>query len=128
MYVNVITLFFPNTCFFLTLTCVLRVLNILHALLVNWSGLYRIFVLLQVSILSALGSYNVGIINPAYNELSAEFGISTVTASYQTLVQLISFSHDSYTFSTEPLSSHSTALVLSYLSPLRILLAADKYI
>ncbi|KAJ4496455.1 MFS general substrate transporter [Lentinula lateritia] len=54
----------------------------------NWSGLYRTFILLQVSILSALGSYNTAIINPAYNELSAEFGVSIVTASYQTTVTI----------------------------------------
>lgn len=73
---------------------------------VNWSGLYRVcptpsfldlwylnihfkvFVLLQVSILSALGFYNAAIINPAYSELGTQFGISTITASYQTSVSL----------------------------------------
>ncbi|KIK55037.1 hypothetical protein GYMLUDRAFT_888121 [Collybiopsis luxurians FD-317 M1] len=52
----------------------------------NWPLSYRIFVLLQVSLLSALGTLNTAIINPAYGELSKEFGISTVTASYQTTV------------------------------------------
>ncbi|KAJ4466982.1 MFS general substrate transporter [Lentinula aciculospora] len=52
----------------------------------NWSGLYRTFILIQVSILSALGTYNTAIINPAYNQLSEQFGVSIVTASYQTTV------------------------------------------
>ncbi|KAJ3776410.1 MFS general substrate transporter [Lentinula raphanica] len=46
------------------------------------------FILLQVSILSALGTYNTAIINPAYNQLSAEFDVSIVTASYQTTVAI----------------------------------------
>ncbi|KIK56938.1 hypothetical protein GYMLUDRAFT_173749, partial [Collybiopsis luxurians FD-317 M1] len=50
----------------------------------NWPLSYRIFVLLQASLLSSLGNINTAIINPAYGELSKEFGISTVTASYQT--------------------------------------------
>ncbi|KAF9067092.1 MFS general substrate transporter [Rhodocollybia butyracea] len=52
----------------------------------NWSGLYRVFLLLQVSVLASLGTYNTAIINPAYNELSAQFGVSVITASYQTTV------------------------------------------
>ncbi|KAJ3894524.1 MFS general substrate transporter [Lentinula edodes] len=44
--------------------------------------------IIPFSILSALGSYNTAIINPAYNELSAEFGVSIVTASYQTTVTI----------------------------------------
>ncbi|KAF9067090.1 MFS general substrate transporter [Rhodocollybia butyracea] len=52
----------------------------------NWSGLYRVFLLFQVSFLAFLGTYNTAIINPAYSELSARFGISTITASYQTTV------------------------------------------
>lgn len=58
---------------------------------------------MQVSLLASLGNFNVAstsplkcklshllslstsiVINPAYGELAAEFGISTVTASYQT--------------------------------------------
>ncbi|KAJ3998081.1 MFS general substrate transporter [Lentinula boryana] len=54
----------------------------------NWPGLYRAFILLQVSVLSALGTYNTAIINPAYNQLSAEFDVSIVTASYQTTVTI----------------------------------------
>ncbi|KAE9405695.1 MFS general substrate transporter [Gymnopus androsaceus JB14] len=45
-----------------------------------------VFVLLQVGVLAALGTYNTAAINPAYAELAAEFGISTITASYQTTV------------------------------------------
>lgn len=39
-----------------------------------------------MSLLSALGGINTAIINPAYVPLAQEFGISTVTASYQTTV------------------------------------------
>ena len=42
--------------------------------------------LIQVSLLSALGGINTAIINPAYVPLAEDFGISTVTASYQTTV------------------------------------------
>ncbi|KAF9067103.1 MFS general substrate transporter, partial [Rhodocollybia butyracea] len=52
----------------------------------NWSGIYRVFLLLQVSALAFLGTYNPAIINPALNELSAQFGVSVITASYQTTV------------------------------------------
>lgn len=42
--------------------------------------------MLQVCLLAALGTLNTSIINPAYGPLSKDFGISTVTASYQTTV------------------------------------------
>jgi len=46
----------------------------------------QIGVLVQVSLLASLGGMNTAIINPAYVPLSKEFGITTVTASYQTTV------------------------------------------
>jgi MFS family permease len=46
----------------------------------------QIFVLIQICILAAIGTLNAAIINPAYVPLAKEFGISTVTASYQTTV------------------------------------------
>ncbi|KAF5389716.1 hypothetical protein D9757_006047 [Collybiopsis confluens] len=46
------------------------------------------FILVQVSVLSALGYYNTASINPAYSQLSQEFGVSIVTASYQTTVSI----------------------------------------
>ncbi|KIK55030.1 hypothetical protein GYMLUDRAFT_887773 [Collybiopsis luxurians FD-317 M1] len=54
----------------------------------NWGHWYRAFILLQVSVLSALGYYNTASINPAYAQLSEEFGVSIVTASYQTTVSI----------------------------------------
>ncbi|EIM91356.1 MFS general substrate transporter [Stereum hirsutum FP-91666 SS1] len=47
----------------------------------NWPLLYRIFVLIQVSLLATLGTFNTAIINPAYGELAEEFGITTVQAT-----------------------------------------------
>lgn len=42
--------------------------------------------LVQVSLLAALGTLNTAIINPAYSQLATEFNISIVQASYQTTV------------------------------------------
>lgn len=44
----------------------------------------QIMILIQVSLLAALGGLNTATINPALGELGKEFGISTVHASYQT--------------------------------------------
>ncbi|EIM91357.1 MFS general substrate transporter [Stereum hirsutum FP-91666 SS1] len=54
----------------------------------NWPLAYRLFVLLQVGLLATLGNFNVSAINPASSQLAEEFGISTVTASYQTTAAL----------------------------------------
>ena len=52
----------------------------------NWPLALKIAILLQVSVLSALGGINTAIINPAYVPLAEEFGITTVQAGYQTTV------------------------------------------
>lgn len=52
----------------------------------NWSLTLKIAILVQASLLAALGTLNTAIINPAYSGLSKEFGITTVTAGYQTTV------------------------------------------
>ena len=52
----------------------------------SWPLPLKISVLIQVSLLSALGGLNTAIINPAYVPLAKEFGISSTTASYQTTV------------------------------------------
>jgi MFS family permease len=46
----------------------------------------QVFICIQVCILAAIGTLNAAIINPAYVPMAKEFGISTVTASYQTTV------------------------------------------
>ncbi|RAO72324.1 uncharacterized protein BHQ10_008336 [Talaromyces amestolkiae] len=46
----------------------------------------KIAILIQVCLLASLGTLNTAIINPAYGPLAAEFGITTVRASYQTTV------------------------------------------
>ncbi len=50
----------------------------------NWPMWLKCGVLLQVSLLAALGGINTAIINPAFVPLSEEFGITTVQAGYQT--------------------------------------------
>lgn len=55
----------------------------------NWGIFQKIFVLIQVCILAALGTLNTAIINPAYSQLADEFGISIVEASYQTTVVIV---------------------------------------
>lgn len=52
----------------------------------SWPLWVKIMVLTQVSLLAALGGLNTATINPALVDLGEEFGISTVTASYQTTV------------------------------------------
>ncbi|KAF2084743.1 MFS general substrate transporter [Saccharata proteae CBS 121410] len=52
----------------------------------NWSMWLKISIVVQASLLAALGTLNTAIINPAYVPLAEEFGISTVQASYQTTV------------------------------------------
>ena len=52
----------------------------------TWPLPLKISVLIQVSLLSALGGLNTAIINPAYVPLAQDFGISSTTASYQTTV------------------------------------------
>ncbi|EIN05190.1 MFS general substrate transporter [Punctularia strigosozonata HHB-11173 SS5] len=54
----------------------------------NWPLWLKIAILVQVSILAALGSLNVAIINPAYVPLAEEFGIDVVVASYQTTIPI----------------------------------------
>lgn len=44
--------------------------------------------LIQVSLLAALGTLNTAIINPAYSQLAEELNISIVQASYQTTVTI----------------------------------------
>lgn len=48
----------------------------------------QVAVLVQVSLLAALGTLNTAIINPAYAELAEELDISIVQASYQTTVPI----------------------------------------
>jgi hypothetical protein len=50
----------------------------------------KVGVLLQVSLLAALGTINTAIINPAYVPLAKEFHITTVQASYQTYALILS--------------------------------------
>jgi len=45
---------------------------------------WQMIILTQTSLLAALGGLNTAAINPAYGQMAAEFGISTVRASYQT--------------------------------------------
>lgn len=45
--------------------------------------------LVQVSLLAALGTLNTAIINPAYSQLARDFDISIVQASYQTTVVIV---------------------------------------
>ncbi|KAL1966126.1 hypothetical protein VTN77DRAFT_4874 [Rasamsonia byssochlamydoides] len=52
----------------------------------NWPLSLKIFICIQVCILAAIGTLNAAIINPAYVPMAKEFGITTVTASYQTTV------------------------------------------
>ncbi|EIM91358.1 uncharacterized protein STEHIDRAFT_107930 [Stereum hirsutum FP-91666 SS1] len=54
----------------------------------NWPLAYRLFVLTQVSLLASLGNLNIAVVNPTFSQLAEEFGISTVTASYQTTVAI----------------------------------------
>lgn len=49
----------------------------------------KISVLMQVSLLAALGTLNTAIINPAYSQLARAFDISIVQASYQTTVVIV---------------------------------------
>ena len=49
----------------------------------------KVFVLVQVSLLSSLGGINVAIINPAYVPMSKELHISTIRAGYQTTTCII---------------------------------------
>ena len=47
-------------------------------------------VLVQTSLLAALGGLNTATINPVYLLIAEEFGISKVRASYQTYVAQLS--------------------------------------
>lgn len=84
--------------------CITHILRMSIYCLLNFS-FSQVFLLLQVSALAFLGTcfylhqaeirrlwekgtYNPAIINPALNELSAQFGVSVITASYQTSVPL----------------------------------------
>ncbi|KII90349.1 hypothetical protein PLICRDRAFT_173783 [Plicaturopsis crispa FD-325 SS-3] len=55
---------------------------------INWTLVVKCGVLLQVCLLAALGTLNTAIINPAYAPMAAEFGITTVRASYQTTIAI----------------------------------------
>ena len=46
----------------------------------------KVFVLIQVSLLSALGGINTALINPAYVPMAKELHISTIRVSYQTTI------------------------------------------
>ena len=52
----------------------------------NWPMALKVFVLIQVSLLSALGGINTAMINPAYVPMAKELHISTIRASYQTTI------------------------------------------
>ncbi|KAL6246664.1 hypothetical protein RBB50_005971 [Rhinocladiella similis] len=52
----------------------------------NWPLWLKIMILVQASLLAAIGGLNTATINPAYGLLAEQFGISTVRASYQTTV------------------------------------------
>ncbi|KIX03269.1 uncharacterized protein Z518_06821 [Rhinocladiella mackenziei CBS 650.93] len=52
----------------------------------NWPMWLKIVILVQTSLLAAIGGLNTASINPAYLLLAEEFNISKVTASYQTTV------------------------------------------
>ena len=49
----------------------------------NWPIALKVFVLVQVSLLSSLGGINVAIFNPAYVPMAKELHVSTIRASYQ---------------------------------------------
>ena len=49
----------------------------------------KVFVLIQVSLLSSLGGINVAMINPAYVPMAKELHINTVRASYQTTICIV---------------------------------------
>lgn len=49
----------------------------------------KISILIQVSLLAALGTLNTAIINPAYSQLARDFNITIVQASYQTTVVIV---------------------------------------
>ena len=46
----------------------------------------KVFVLIQVSLLSALGGINTAMINPSYVPMAKELHISSIRASYQTTI------------------------------------------
>ncbi|KAJ9610851.1 hypothetical protein H2200_005628 [Cladophialophora chaetospira] len=52
----------------------------------NWPLSLKITILVQTSLLAAIGGLNTAAINPALVLLAQDFGISKVTASYQTTV------------------------------------------
>lgn len=52
----------------------------------NWPVALKVFVLIQVSLLSALGGINTAMINPAYVPMAKELHISSIKASYQTTI------------------------------------------
>ena len=55
----------------------------------NWPMALKVFVLIQVSLLSSLGGINVAMINPAYVSMAKDLHISTVKASYQTTICIV---------------------------------------
>lgn len=55
----------------------------------NWPMALKVFVLIQVSLLSSLGGINTAMINPAYVPMAKELHISTVRASYQTTICIV---------------------------------------
>ena len=55
----------------------------------TWPLTFKIFVFIQVSLLSALGGINVAMINPAYVPIAKELNIDTIRAGYQTTVCIV---------------------------------------
>lgn len=55
----------------------------------NWPMALKVFILIQVSLLSSLGGIITAMINPAYVPMAKELNISTIRASYQTTVCIV---------------------------------------
>ena len=55
----------------------------------NWPMVLKVFILIQVSLLSSLGGINTAMINPAYVPMDKELHISTIRASYQTTICIV---------------------------------------
>ena len=49
----------------------------------------KVFILVQVSLLSSLGGINTAMVNPAYVPMAKELYISTIRASYRTTICIV---------------------------------------
>lgn len=50
---------------------------------------FKVFILIQVSLLSSLGGINTAMSNPAYVPMAKELNISTIRASHQTTICIV---------------------------------------